>query len=464
MISSLVILGATGDLTGRFLLPALAQLLDRGELPEDITVVGAALRDWDDAQFRHHVRAELREHASDVPSAVLERLAAIARYRQADVTDGESMASLIKDVRADEERPVALYLALPAQVVPASVEALRVVALARGSRVVIEKPFGDDLASAVALNALLAEVVEGRAGVDVYRVDHVLGMESFANLVTMRLADRPLRAVWGGDDIERIEILWEETLALEGRAGYFDRAGMLKDVVQNHVMHVLAAVAMEPPDQPAQLRDRKVEVLRAARPTVDADGVVRSTRGRYTAGRLADDADGGGREVPSYADEDGVDPSRATETFAEVELEIDTPRWAGTRFVLRAGKALARRRKGVLVHFRPVDPTQDAQDARARSGRLWIGANPAELRLEVVGSESLDTLDASPVTMRSGPVEADLDAYGHVLLDILSGGDAHSVRADEAEEAWRILTPVLEAWRAGTVPMSKYRAGTPGPA
>jgi glucose-6-phosphate 1-dehydrogenase len=231
-------------------------------------------------------------------------------------------------------------------------------------------------------------------------------------------------------------------LALEGRAGYFDHAGTLKDVIQNHLLQLLALAAMERPSGADErgLRDQKVAALRAIRPLSPGQLATKGQRARYTAGAID------GREIPAYADEDGVDPGRETETFAELRLELGSDRWRGTEFVLRAGKALGRRRKGVVVRFRA-------------GAELWIGIDgPDDLRLE------LDAATSEAAFTLSAPPPADqLPAYGRVLLEVLEGGSALSVRGDEAEEAWKVVTPVLEAWSAGDVPLSSYPAGSDGP-
>jgi glucose-6-phosphate 1-dehydrogenase len=300
-------------------------------------------------------------------------------------------------VHAAGDAPVVAYLALPQRAAAPAVRSLVAAGLPAGSRVAVEKPFGEDLASAVALNALLAELAGSRGEDAVFRVDHALGMRAVQDL-----AGRD----WDGADVEELEVLWEETLALEGRAGFYDAAGALKDVLQNHMLQVLSVIAMEPHDG-ADVRDAKVAALRAT-------SAVGSSRARYTAGR----------DVPAYAEESGVDPGRGTETFAEVLLSVDTPRWAGTRVRLRAGKALARGFKGAIVHHRSAQAEHIAVD-------------------------------------RTG--EGELSAYERVLLDVLGGASTLSVRGDEAEEAWRIVTPVLAAWADGVVGLDEYPAGSDGP-
>jgi glucose-6-phosphate 1-dehydrogenase len=443
VIERLVLFGATGDLAGRYLFPALAALFAGGDFPEGFAVTGAAREDLDDESFRLSVQEALSEHADHVPEAARHRLLGSLRYRAVDVGDAASVASLV----GGAEGPVAAYLALPPQVFPTAVKALGEAGLPDGSRIVLEKPFGEDLDSAIELDRLLADVT-GEAGERaVFRVDHVLGMANAQNLLALR-RNRVLDAVWNGGHVEQVEILWEETLALEGRAGYFDGAGALKDVLQNHMLQVLCLVAMEPPVNGGEeeLRDRKVEVLRSAR-------AVSSRRARYGAGRLSGKPGAGDTSVPDYAEEDGVDPARETETFCEVTLALDSDQWRNTSFVLRAGKALRRTRKGVVLRFRA-----------GRGGvpnELWIGVDgPNDMVLRLWGdsfgkSEQLELIGE--------PAAAALPPYARVLLDVLTGGCALSVRGDEAEWSWRVVTPVLEDWRAGRVPLEEYPAGSDGP-
>jgi glucose-6-phosphate 1-dehydrogenase len=443
VIERLVLFGATGDLAGRFLFPALASLFAGGHLPAGFGVTGAAREALDEEAFRSRVDEMLAEHAGDVPVAARHTLLRSLRYRAVDVADPSSVASML----AGSAAPVAAYLALPPSVFPTAVTVLDKAGLPAGSRIVLEKPFGEDLNSAISLNRLLAEVAGDAGEQAIFRVDHVLGMATAQNLLGLR-QNRVLDPVWNGTHVERVEIMWEETLALEGRAGFYDGAGALKDVLQNHMLQLLCLVAMEPPANAEQrdLRERKVEVLRSVRP-------LTSRRARYSAGRLADCGGASGATVPAYAEEDGVDPTRGTETFVELTLELEAERWGGTSFVLRGGKALSRRHKGVVLRFR-------SSDGKAAS-ELWIGIDgPSDIVLRLTG----DAFGRpAPVELRGEPPAADLPAYARVLLDVISGGSTLSVRADEAEWAWHVVTPVLEAWRANHVPLEEYPAGSDGP-
>jgi glucose-6-phosphate 1-dehydrogenase len=455
MIERLALFGASGDLAGRYLLPALASLEAQDELPDGFQVIGAATQNWDQSDFRGFAAEPLAEHARDVPAQAREQLLGSLDYRRVDFDEPSTVAAIV----GESADPVAAYLALPPALFSAAVTALGQVGLPPGSRIVLEKPFGEDLASAAALNDLVAKVA-GEAGEEaIYRVDHVLGMATTQNLLGLRLADAVLARLWNGGHIEAIEVHWDETLALERRAGYFDEAGALKDVLQNHTLQVLALITMEPPASLDQrdLRDRKVEALRAIRHLEDNEVAKQTRRARYTAGRIGD------RNIPAYVDEEGVDPERETETFAEVALELDNDRWRGTRFLLRGGKALGQRRKGVVVRFRAVDelpgelgdPTPD---------ELWIGLDgPNEISLALTGAIPGSPLQPAPVELRAPAPESDLPAYARVLLDILGGDGALSVRGDEAEEAWRVMTPVMEGWAENRVPLEEYPAGSDGP-
>ena len=274
-------------------------------------------------------------------------------------------------------------------------------------------------------------------------------MATVQNLLAMR-ANSILEAVWNSDHVEQVEILWEETLALEGRAGYYDRAGALKDVVQNHMLQVLSLIAMEPPSglQAQDLVDRKLEALRSIRPLTPADVAERTRRARYTAGRLAT-----GEDVPAYGEDDGVEPERETETFAELVLELERVRWAGTPFVLRAGKALSSRRKMAIVRFRV---------AGNPANELRIGIDgPNDVSLQVTGGAPESPV---PLTLSATPPRSELPAYGRVLFDVLNGGSTLSIGGDEAEEAWRVVTPVLDGWANSAVPLEEYPAGSGEPA
>ncbi|WP_369138411.1 glucose-6-phosphate dehydrogenase [Modestobacter versicolor] len=432
MIDRLLLLGATGDLAGRFLLPALAWLTAAGRVPDDLQVVGAAAQDWDDETFRAHV-AGRSAAAGELPDDAGRALLARLRYRRFDAGDPATVAAAVAALPGDG--PVAAYLALPPALFPATLRALGAAGLPPGSRIAVEKPFGADLAGAVALDALLAEVAGDERAVT--RVDHFLGMSVVQELLGRHAAGGDLTTGWdlatGWDSrsVEEVEVVWEETLGLEGRADFYDRTGALRDVLQNHLLQVLVLLAMEQPADGGEqaLHAAKLDLLRSLRLADPTDPAACTRRARYTAGTLA--AGGASAAVPGYADEDGVDPARGTETYAEVLLAVDTPRWAGTRFRLRTGKAMPASRKGVAVHPRTAGPPRWTPLEEPERG---TGAAPGELA-----------------------------AYCRVLTDVLAGGSVTSVSGPEAEEAWRVVEPVLAAWAAGTVPLLGHPAGTAAP-
>jgi glucose-6-phosphate 1-dehydrogenase len=450
MIRRLAIFGATGDLAARYLLPALAALRAAGELPRDFRLMGAGRENWTGREFQDWAAAQLGRHAGHLPASACHDVVAASGYATADVTDPAEVAAAIAG-----DGPVAAYLALPPAVFPAAVAALHDAGLPDGSRIVLEKPFGTDLDSAISLNRLLASVLPEQA---VFRADHFLAMTTVQNLIGTRLANRMLEPSWNSTHIDRVEIVWDESLALEGRAGYYDGAGALKDMLQNHLLQLLCLVAMEPPISLSErdLRDRKVDVLRSVR-ALTADDIVRRTRrARYVAGRIGD------HHVPSYVDEEGVDPAHRTETFAQIDLELDNWRWPGTIFRLRTGKALGRDRKEVTVHFRPVPHMPLGVHGEPADNVLRLGLEPEQLTLELTGIGARVGVLA-PLTL-SAQIEApELPAYAGLLRQVLAGDAALSIRGDEAEESWRVVTPVLDAWAKDLVPLEEYAAGSEGP-
>lgn len=450
MIDRLVLFGGTGDLSARYLLPGLAALRAAGHLGDRFELVCSDRSDWDAERFRSWVAARLDEYARAVSSEAKASIVSSARFQRADVTEPGDVASI---VAGDE--PVAVYLALPPALFPAAVSALDESDLPEGSRIVLEKPFGTDLDGAVELNRMLADLAPEEA---VFRVDHFLAMTTVANVLGARLTNRVLESSWNSAHIEEVEIVWDEQLTLEGRAGYYDQTGALKDMVQNHLLQLLCLVAMEPPVSLGErdLRDRKVDVLRSVRRFTDQDILHRTRRARYAAGRL------NGQDVPAYADEQGVDPGRGTESFTEIDVRIDNWRWSGTRFRLRTGKALGADRKEIIVRFRSVPDMPFGLGGGVPQNVLRFALEPEGLALDITGMDPR-ARSCVPLRLIAEMAQPELPPYGRVLLDVLAGNPAMSIRGDEAEESWRIVTPVLSAWSRGLVPLEEYPAGSDGP-
>ncbi|MCR2762397.1 glucose-6-phosphate dehydrogenase [Microbacterium sp. zg.B48] len=442
---SILILGAGGDLTKRLLLPGLASLLSAHDY--DVQVLGAAQEERTDEQWRQLIRDSFGQ-VTDPQNA--DRYLESARYITADVTDPEQLRLLIQ---ACDHTPI-IYFALPPAVTARVCAALRQLDLPAGTRLALEKPFGTDLTSARALNRLIAQLVPEE---QVFRIDHFLGMSMVLNILGLRFANQFFESVWNGRRIERIEIVYDELLGLEGRGGYYDRAGALIDMLQSHLLEVLALIAMEQPPRlnEVELRSNAAQILRATHVWGD-DPAASSHRARYTAGKVGD------RSLPSYTDEPGVDPALKTETLAQVTLEVDTARWRGVPFVLRSGKAIGNYTTQVRVRLRPVPEIPGFGGAPAPDSiMLDLKSGAVELGLTMNGSGDPFTLERS--TLVAKKELGDLLPYGQVLQGIVEGDPLLSVRADMAEECWRIFDPVISAWRKDEVPLEEYPAGSLGP-
>jgi len=442
MIRRLVLLGATGDLASRKIAPALAALAAADDLPQDFSVLGIARHDWDTERFRRHFGA----HVADL-GALGTRLG----YRAADVT---APAALARALGAPEE-PVVLYLALPPGVAAKVVDGLSNIRLPHGSRIVCEKPFGTGLAAARELNRRLRTTFPENA---IFRVDHFLMKQTIQNVLGLRFGNRLIESAWNRDHIARVEIVYDERLALEDRAGYYDRSGALRDMIQSHLLQLVSLVGMEAPLTLGErdLRDRKVDVLRAVR-SLSPEEVERFTvRARYSAGRTGD------RDVPAYADECGVEPDRGTETYAETTLWIDNWRWSGVPFVLRTGKALGHDRRAIAVRFREV-PHLAFEAGEPCENILTMALDPDRLSLALNVNAIGEPFRLACIALQAELAGQPLPAYARLLADVLEGDATLSIRGDEAEESWRIVAPILEAWAQGRSPLREYPAGSDGP-
>ena len=449
LLSRFAILGAAGDLTSRLLMPALANLLKDGLLPDDFTVVGMGLEPLTTGDFREHIAATLADFAAPVPESVRQKLVGTLSYVQGDVTD----AAALRGALNPELGPLVVYLALPAPVFEPAVKAIAAAGVGQDSRIVIEKPHGTDLEGTKELDELLSKTYTEAS---VFRIDHFLGKQTVQNVLGLRFANRLFEPLWTGEHIERVDIIWDEQLTLEGRASYYDRAGALRDMLQNHLLQILCMIAMEPPASLGErdLRDAKVEVLKNVRDLSPNDVKRQTVRARYTAGTIGD------RQVPSYVDEQGVKPERGTETFAQITLHIDTWRWGGVPFVLRSGKALGDTCQEAAITFRKVPALSMWHHSHPRQNILRLRLRPDELSLDLNLNGAGDPFVLEPAELDLKLAPQEMGAYARLLLDILEGDNTLSIRADEAEEAWRIMTPILEAWRANEVPMQEYAAGS----
>ncbi len=464
---ALTIFGASGDLTRRKIFPALYSLACRRLLPEQFAIVGVARRDWTDDEFRERMEHAVREFGrDDFDEDVWEWLGSATRYLSLDFADEEGedrLAALLTEL--DEERGTrgnrVYYLAIPPQAMATVVEA---VGKRRGTegwtRLIIEKPFGHDLASAQALTALISRYFTEE---EVFRIDHYLGKETVQNMLALRFANGIFEPIWNRQFIDHVQITVAETLGSEGRAGYYEQAGAIRDIFQNHMLQLVALTAMEPPiDFTAEsVRNEKVKVLKA----IHTPGPKHIVRGQYGPGYID------GKEVPGYRQEEGVAPDSPTETYVAGKLFVDNWRWADTPFYVRTGKRLARRETTIAIQFQraPHPPFEDAATEELKPNRLLVHVQPDEgVSLAIAAKVPGQGMRLRTVNMDfiyGGAFRTDLpEAYERLLLDAMLGDQTLFTRSDEVEEQWAIVDSIVAAWQRDRPSFPNYEAGTWGPA
>ncbi|MDR3590832.1 MAG: glucose-6-phosphate dehydrogenase [Negativicutes bacterium] len=464
----IVIAGASGDLTGRKIIPAIYNLfLDRW-LPERFRIVGVARTLLTDAEFQQQLRSGVDEFSrrGKTTDADWLRFAENLSYRMADYDDPEAYSALFKDMNVGwgQTANKIFYMATPPTLVPGIIAQLAQAGDLREAkkyRVVVEKPFGRNLETARSLNSMLNNYFDET---QIFRMDHYLGKETVQNILAFRFANSLWEPVWNRRYIDHVQITVSEEIGVGRRGGYFDQAGALRDMIQNHLLQLMCLVAMEPPItfQANEVRNKKVEVLHAVR-AISPDQVnACAVRGQY--GANPDLGDG----MIAYRDEPGVRSGSGTETFAAVKLYIDNWRWQGVPFYLRTGKRLPARTSEVSLQFRPV-PHHPFPDTVIQPNRLAIQIEPQEgilLRTQV--KEPGMVMKLKPVEMHFTYQEVfhakSPDAYETLLLDIIRGDSGLFMRSDQVEAAWSVLEPVLNAWEA-TPPAGfpDYAAGEWGP-
>ena len=470
----LVIFGASGDLTRRKLLPAIYHLARGHRLPPQFSVIGIAKSPWDDNEFRSYFRDSLKTAAGvdAAQAAAADSLAHHMRYIDGDLADPALYVTLAAALK--EHGPgtgVLFYLAIPPDLAPSVAQHLGNAGLtteaspADWRRIIVEKPFGTDLASARQLNRLLHEHFEES---QIFRIDHYLGKETVQNLLVFRFANGMFEPVWNRRYIDHVQITAAETVGVEGRGGYYEGAGALRDMVQNHLMQLLTLIAMEPPVtfSADSVRDRKMDALLSVQPICaepgDASSVVRA---QYRSGWVD------GREVPAYRSEPKVDPQTTTETYLALRVMLDSWRWAGVPFYVRTGKRLPKRVTEIAIQFNrpPLQIFKNVSASAVAPNLLVINVQPDEgisLRFEakLPGSR----MQIAPVMMnfryRSVFGEGIPEAYETLLLDALVGDSTLFARHDFVESSWGLVSPVHEAWRAqGAAAIPTYEAGEWGP-
>ena len=469
--SVLVIFGGTGDLTARKLMPALYDLARQRLLPPAFVVVGVGRGQMTDAEFRGQLRGAVAEHSrsrpidEDVWRSFAERLFYVSVRADEGYDDlRRRLGQLDRDLGTEGDR--LFYLATPPAAYVPIVRSIGRHELRNGdgwARIVVEKPFGHDLASATVLSQTLHEVFDED---EIFRIDHYLGKETVQNLIVLRFANSIFEPVWDRRYVDHVQITVAESLGVGERAEYYDRAGAMRDVVQNHLLQLLTLVAMEPPaafDANA-VRDEKVKVLRAIRPIRAEEVAERAVRGQYTAGFIE------GEPVPGYHELAEVAPESRTETFVGLKLFVDNWRWEGTPFYLRHGKRLPKRATEIAIQFRAVPHQLFSADAREglEPNTLVVRIQPEEgISLKFGAKVPVQGVRIRSVAMdfvydASFLVDAP-DAYETLLLDALRGDATLFTRQDETEEQWRLVDPIIESWRSGQLDLPDYAAGTWGP-
>lgn len=473
---TLVIFGATGDLTHRKLIPAVFCLFCEGFLPKRFRIVAYARRDKTEDEYRDELLASVKKHCrmQPVDEAAWKRFARRIAYHKAQM-DREGFESL-RDLLCGEDKGCSgpgnclFYSATPPKLFPEVARHLKAVGLSeagrdagRWARIIIEKPFGRDLESARELNDILRDAFEER---QIFRIDHYLGKETVQNIMVLRFANSIFEPVWNQKYVDHVQITVAESSGVQTRGRYFDTAGILRDMVQNHMMHLLCLVAMESPGRLAadSVRDEKVKLLRALRPVSGDCAAGCLVRGQYTGNSV------GGEEAPGYREEDGVAEDSQTETFAALKAHIDNWRWAGVPFYLRTGKRMPVRVTEISIHFKEVP--------RILFNDPPIGPLPPNvLAMRIQPREGISMrfqLKRPGLGMHIEPFHMDFgyarefgrrppEAYERLLLDAAVGDATLFTRSDEIETAWAYLSPILEGCSGPEAPLASYPAGSWGP-
>jgi len=464
--STLLLFGATGDLSRRMLLPSLYGLDSDGLLPDDLRIIGTARTELDDAAFRERAIEALHEHlpAGFFQQGIAERFIARLHYVPVDIKDPSGFEKLAQKV-GDPCDGVAIFLSTAPSLFKPTIDGLEGAGLACPTvRMALEKPLGTDLESSREINdAVAAAFPEDR----IFRIDHYLGKETVQNLLALRFANSMFEPLWNSTHIDHVQITVAETVGVEGRGDYYDQSGALRDMVQNHMLQLLTLVAMEPPTNfdSTAVRDEKVKVLRALRPITAADAEALTVTGQYTRGAI------NGEPVPGYAEEIGHESQ--TETFVALKAHVDNWRWKGVPFYLRTGKRMPERDTEIFIQFRDVPYSIFAsRGATTRPNKLIIGLQPEEtISLHLMSKTP--GLDRQGVRLREIPLDIGLAnafseyrrriAYERLLLDLIEGDPTLFVRRDEVEAQWTWIDRIRAAWKEKGITPRPYPAGTWGP-
>ncbi len=470
----LVIFGSMGDLTWRKLAPALYNLLLSHQLPERFAVIGLDLKDASADNFDLRLRDGANNfcECGGVDDKMWEKISTKLSYIAGDFSDPTTYAALNEQLKVYEKKwngrtNHIFYLATPPDIVETIVKGLGTADLAhdkRYARIVVEKPFGHDLASAIALNAMLTTVFDET---QIYRIDHYLGKETVQNILALRFANALFEPIWNRRYIDHVQITVAEQVGVEHRGAYYEHAGALRDMIQNHLMQILTLIAMEPmvSFDANEIRNKKVDVLRAIRLISKEQVQEVAVRGQYGTGSMEN------KKVPAYRSEPSVEKDSATETFAAIKLFVDNWRWQDVPFYLRTGKRLKTKASEVAIQFRPVPHQSFPKSATLtwQPNILIIQIQPEEgIRLSFQAKQPGSTLHLSPVDMHFSYQEAfkskSPEAYETLLADVMSGDATLFMRADQVEASWSVLMPILNVWeKSKPAGFPNYGSGTWGP-
>lgn len=466
---TLVIFGAAGNLSRRKLIPALFSLERAGRLSEKLVLLACNIETKLREEWVTEVRNILQPlYPHGIDQTALERFCSRWYYHATATGDDASYVKLQQMIEVDEAFPsnAVFYMAVRPTAVQGIIEKLGGVGLLKQKngwrRVVIEKPFGYDLLSAQTLQASLYRHLDEP---QIFRIDHYLGKGTVQNVMVFRFANILLEPLWNNHYIDHVQITHSETIGIEGRADYYDGAGALRDMIQSHLLQLMALVAMEPPVTMSaeHLRDEKVKILQAIRPITQNSVNAHAFRGQYSSGNVE------GKTVPGYLEEPGVPADSSTETYAALKVFIDNWRWAGVPFYLRTGKRMAEASSAICIRFKnpPQDLLRHTRQGPQRPNWIMLGIQPQdsmkmEMQVKVPGLDLLTRTISLDATYHKG-TEENVDAYEGLLLEVMQGDQSLFLRMDEVEAAWRVIDPILKVWAMERGFVSSYQAGSAGP-
>ncbi|MDF7667164.1 glucose-6-phosphate dehydrogenase [Orbaceae bacterium ESL0727] len=460
----LVIFGAKGDLTRRKLLPSLYQLEKYGKLPTGTKILGVGRADWDQAAYADVAKEALTTFmAEPIDETVWKRLSQRLNFHKLDVNETHAFMGL-KD-SLDQTRPAIFYFAMHPGTFGTICRGLAHAGLNKGqNRIVMEKPLGTNLKSSQDINDSVAQYFTES---QVYRIDHYLGKETVLNLLALRFANTFFASFWDRNSIDHVQITIAEQVGIEGRWGYFDKAGQMRDMVQNHLLQILTMIAMSPPANldDDSLRNEKIAVLNALRPIDKSNIREKTVRGQYTSGFVNN------VNVPGYLEEDGANQKSDTETFVAIRVDIDNWRWAGVPFYLRTGKRLPSKCSEVVVYFKtpPLNLFSESYSELPQN-KLTIRLQPdegvdIEILNKIPGLENNHRLQTTKLDLSFSKTfhQHIADAYERLLLEVMRGRQALFVHRDEVEAAWKWVDSIMHAWELDNESPKPYQAGTWGP-